>query len=84
MKETVSSGEEGTRRLGKGAGRGVGRGAAGPQRQRLPDGVRPAAQAAQERTAGAELAHQDAQKQPHWLLSPFSRAPAQVVIHYTF
>lgn len=76
MKGTVSSGKEGTRLLG--------RGVAGPQRQRLPDGVRPAARAAQERRAGAGLAHQDAQKPPHWPLAPFSRAPARMVIHYTF
>lgn len=33
--------------------------------QCLPDGVRPAARAAQERRVRAELAHQDAKTRPH-------------------
>lgn len=49
MKAAEGSGKEGS---GQGAGRARG--------QRLPDGVRSAAQAAQERRAGAQLAYQDA------------------------
>lgn len=51
--------------------------AAGPHRQRLPDGVRPAARAAQERT-GAELARQDAKKRPHCPSSPFKSPKAKI------
>lgn len=50
---------------------------AGPHRQRLPDGVRPAARAAQERTVGAELVDQDAKQWQHWLLSPLSRTQSK-------
>lgn len=35
---------------------------AGPHRQRLPDGVRSAVRAAQERTVGTELGDQDAKQ----------------------
>ena len=55
--------------------KGAARQPAGPWGQRLPDGVRPAAAAAQERRTGAGLVHQDARKRPRCPLSPLSRAP---------
>ena len=54
--------------------------------QRLPDGMRPAAIAAQERKGGARLAHQDAEKGPHCPMSPFKspREKIRDLIPYSF